>query len=218
MHPVLRVRARRGGVVNGFVPWLPVDSAPAGQRLAVKDVIDVAGMPTGAGHPKWLTTRELPARDPVAVARLRSAFTVIGKTHADELAHSRTGWATADRRRAAHVSRASLRCSRLERAGRRDRRATAGTLPAGGSRSGRISAGHCRIAGLIAGVSCRAAYFGRGRLRGPVGRTSWMDLPHLALLLIAGFGAGYATPLPEAAVCSHFPHCSPRDCRGSPPR
>ncbi|WP_327099650.1 hypothetical protein [Nocardia vinacea] len=25
-----------------------------------------------------------------------------------------------------------------------------------------------------------------------------MDLPHLALLLIAGFGAGYATPLPEA--------------------
>ncbi|MFI7664824.1 amidase family protein [Nocardia sp. NPDC049526] len=77
--------------MNGFVPWLPVGSAPAGQRLAVKDVIDVAGMPTGAGHPKWLTTHELPARDAVAVARLRSAFTVIGKTHTDELAYSLAG-------------------------------------------------------------------------------------------------------------------------------
>ncbi|WP_330255519.1 amidase family protein [Nocardia sp. NBC_00565] len=77
--------------MNGFVPWLPVDSAPAGQRLAVKDVIDVAGMPTGAGHPTWLTTHELPAHDAVAVARLRSAFTVIGKTHTDELAYSLAG-------------------------------------------------------------------------------------------------------------------------------
>ncbi|WP_433760721.1 amidase family protein [Nocardia sp. CA-135398] len=81
----------RGGVGNGFVPWLPVTAAPAGQRLAVKDVIDVAGLPTGAGHPSWLTTHAVPAHDALAVARLRAGFTVVGKTHTDELAYSLAG-------------------------------------------------------------------------------------------------------------------------------
>ncbi|MFI0451461.1 amidase family protein [Actinomadura sp. 6N118] len=77
---------------SAFVPWLPVSEAAAGRRLAVKDVIDVAGLPTGAGHPLWRETHPVPGRDAEAVARLRSAgFTVIGKTHTDELAYSLAG-------------------------------------------------------------------------------------------------------------------------------
>ncbi|MEV0634356.1 amidase family protein [Streptomyces sp. NPDC050619] len=77
---------------SAFVPWLPVTEAAAGRRMAVKDVIDVAGLPTGAGHPLWRETHPVPGRDAEAVARLRSAgFTVIGKTHTDELAYSLAG-------------------------------------------------------------------------------------------------------------------------------
>ncbi|MFJ4655224.1 amidase family protein [Nocardia sp. NPDC088792] len=77
--------------MNGFVSWLPVTDAPAGLRLAVKDVVDVAGMPTGAGNPRWLATHPIPEQDAVAVQRLRREFTVVGKTHTDELAYSLTG-------------------------------------------------------------------------------------------------------------------------------
>ncbi|WP_280303524.1 amidase family protein [Nocardia abscessus] len=77
--------------MTGFVPWLPVAAAPRGQRLAVKDVIDVAGLPTGAGHPRWLATHDCAARDADVVDRLRAGFTVIGKTHTDELAYSLAG-------------------------------------------------------------------------------------------------------------------------------
>lgn len=76
--------------MSGFVPWIPVTPA-TGPRLAVKDVIDVAGWPTGAGHPRWLETHGPAERDAEAVARLRTEFTVIGKTHTDELAYSLAG-------------------------------------------------------------------------------------------------------------------------------
>ncbi len=77
--------------MNGFVSWLPVTDAPAGRRLAVKDVIDVADMPTGAGNPRWLATHSIPKQDAAAVRALRAEFTVVGKTHTDELAYSLTG-------------------------------------------------------------------------------------------------------------------------------
>ncbi|MGF6884248.1 amidase [Nocardia sp. GAS34] len=77
--------------MNGFVSWLPVIDAPVGMRLAVKDVFDVAGMPTGAGNPRWLATHPIPQRDAAAVRALRAEFTVVGKTHTDELAYSLTG-------------------------------------------------------------------------------------------------------------------------------
>jgi amidase len=81
-------------VIDPYVPWVPIAQAPSGAlRLAVKDVIDVAGLPTGAGHPLWLRTHPAPAeRDAEVVARLRRAGAfVVGKTHTDELAYSLGG-------------------------------------------------------------------------------------------------------------------------------
>ncbi|KPC67977.1 hypothetical protein ADL26_20700, partial [Thermoactinomyces vulgaris] len=52
----------------------------AGLRLAVKDLFDLAGVPTGAGNPRWLETHAVPSEDAVAVARLRAAGArVVGK-------------------------------------------------------------------------------------------------------------------------------------------
>jgi amidase len=60
--------------------------------LAVKDNIDVAGLPTGAGHPHWLATHAPAGRDAQAVANLRAAgAVVVGKAHTDELAYSLAG-------------------------------------------------------------------------------------------------------------------------------
>ncbi|HEU4421879.1 MAG TPA: amidase [Pilimelia sp.] len=103
-----------------FVPWLsyplpaPAGSAapaaspaPAGSaalagsaaggplrglRLAVKDIIDVAGLPTGAGHPRWLATHPVPDRSAPVVDRLTGAgAVVVGKAHTDEFAYSMFG-------------------------------------------------------------------------------------------------------------------------------
>jgi amidase len=64
----------------------------AGLRLAVKDLFDLAGVPTGAGNPRWLETHAVPSEDAVAVARLRAAGArVVGKTITDELAWSLNG-------------------------------------------------------------------------------------------------------------------------------
>ncbi|CAN0502916.1 unnamed protein product, partial [Phaeothamnion confervicola] len=55
-----------------------------GIPITVKDVIDVAGLPTGAGSAAYLTH---PARDAVAVARLRAAGAiVVGKVATHEFA------------------------------------------------------------------------------------------------------------------------------------
>ena len=82
-----------------FVDWIPVPAwRPAtqgplgGLRLAVKDVLDVAGLPTGAGHPRWLETSAVPTRSADAVTRLVDAgATIVGKTHTDEFAYSMFG-------------------------------------------------------------------------------------------------------------------------------
>lgn len=64
----------------------------AGLRLAVKDLFDLAGVPTGAGNPRWLQTHEVPSEDAKAVALLRAAGArVVGKTITDELAWSLNG-------------------------------------------------------------------------------------------------------------------------------
>jgi amidase len=60
--------------------------------LAVKDVIDVAGVPTGAGNPAFLAQAAPAAAHAVAVDRLvRAGAGVIGKAHTDELAFSLSG-------------------------------------------------------------------------------------------------------------------------------
>jgi amidase len=82
-----------------FVPWAsglslePTGDGPlSGQRLAVKDVFDIAGLPTGGGSPTWLAEHPQAVRDADAVARLRAAGAgVVGKTHTDELAYSLAG-------------------------------------------------------------------------------------------------------------------------------
>lgn len=61
----------------------------AGLRLAVKDNVDVAGMPTTAGCPDFAYT---PERDSAAVAALRAAgAVVVGKTNLDQFATGLVG-------------------------------------------------------------------------------------------------------------------------------
>jgi amidase len=64
----------------------------AGTTFGVKDLFDVAGVPTGAGSPDWLGSHPVPATDADVVARLLAAGAELaGKTQTDELAWSLTG-------------------------------------------------------------------------------------------------------------------------------
>jgi amidase len=63
-----------------------------GDRFAVKNIIDVAGMVTGAGHPAWAASATPAAVHAPAVAALLAAGAeLVGTTHADELAWSLSG-------------------------------------------------------------------------------------------------------------------------------
>ncbi|MGE0216017.1 allophanate hydrolase [Mycolicibacterium sp.] len=65
------------------------DGVLAGKRLAVKDNVDVEGIPTTAGCPEFAYT---PARDAAVVAALRAAgAVVVGKTNLDQFATGLTG-------------------------------------------------------------------------------------------------------------------------------
>jgi aspartyl-tRNA(Asn)/glutamyl-tRNA(Gln) amidotransferase subunit A len=73
---------------NGFVHY--AGGGKPGLRLAVKDNIDVAGMPCAAGLQAWRL--RIGAHDARCVAKLRGAgFTVVGKTLMDEGAFGATG-------------------------------------------------------------------------------------------------------------------------------
>jgi len=64
----------------------------AGLRVAVKDLIDIAGRVTGAGNPRWLTTHAPATRTAPCVSTLLAAgATMAGKTITDELAYSLNG-------------------------------------------------------------------------------------------------------------------------------
>jgi hypothetical protein len=68
------------------------DGPLAGNTLAVKDLFDVAGFPTGAGSPEWLATHPVPHKSASTVNRLLDAGAhLLGKTHTDELAWSLNG-------------------------------------------------------------------------------------------------------------------------------
>lgn len=63
-----------------------------GLRLGVKDLFDVAGIPTSAGNPTWLETHPTPKLTAPSVAVLLEAgATFVGKTLTDELAYSLEG-------------------------------------------------------------------------------------------------------------------------------
>ena len=88
--PVDRVGAFLGS------PALLAAGAPdgplSGIRVAVKDVIDVAGQVTGAGNPTFAARRVRAATHAASVQRLVEAgASVIGKTVLDELAYSLDG-------------------------------------------------------------------------------------------------------------------------------
>jgi amidase len=68
------------------------DGPLAGLQFAVKDLIDVAGHPTGCGNPTWLETHPRAAVSAVCVEQLLAAgATCIGKTITDEVAFSLLG-------------------------------------------------------------------------------------------------------------------------------
>ncbi|MEM0910717.1 MAG: amidase [Pseudomonadota bacterium] len=69
-----------------------ISNALEGLRLAVKDVFDIARMPTGAGNPDWLKTHPMPAQTHSSVTSLlRNGAELVGKTVTDELAYSLNG-------------------------------------------------------------------------------------------------------------------------------
>ena len=79
-----------------FVPYpdAPVKHSPtgplAGLTLAVKDLFDVKGYPTGAGSPIVLAQSGIKAKTaPIVKDLLDAGARFIGKTHTDELAFSR---------------------------------------------------------------------------------------------------------------------------------
>ena len=63
-----------------------------GIRLGVKDLFDLAGIPTTAGNPDWLKTHAVPQHTaPIVTALLEAGAILIGKTLTDELAYSLEG-------------------------------------------------------------------------------------------------------------------------------
>lgn len=83
---------------GAFLPGEPVAAASTGKGaldglgFAVKDLIDVAGHPTGGGNPDWLSAQRPAAQHATAVSSLLSAGAhLIGKTVTDELAFSLEG-------------------------------------------------------------------------------------------------------------------------------
>lgn len=83
---------------RAFLPYpaVEVPGAPegplAGLTLAVKDLFDVAGYPTGGGSPHLLAMSGIKSRTAPAVQRLLDAGArFVGKTHTDELAFSMNG-------------------------------------------------------------------------------------------------------------------------------
>ena len=77
------IKAPIAGRPNG-----PLD----GLNVAVKDMYDIAGEPTGGGSPDWLKQQRPATRHAGAIARLLDAgATIIGKTICDEFFYSVSG-------------------------------------------------------------------------------------------------------------------------------
>lgn len=84
--------------VNAFVDYPAVEVASAssgplaGLTLAVKDLYDVVGYPTGGGHPLFRQQSSVKMQNAPAVQKLLDAGArFVGKTHTDEFAYSMNG-------------------------------------------------------------------------------------------------------------------------------
>ncbi|WP_398471442.1 amidase [Tardiphaga sp.] len=80
-------------VEHGHIEQPPTQQGPlSGTTFALKDLFDLAGVPTGAGNPQWLATHPVPTKSSPIVDRLLGAgATLVGKTHTDEIAWSLNG-------------------------------------------------------------------------------------------------------------------------------
>jgi amidase len=80
-------------VAPGRIELKRRDDGPlAGLSFALKDLFDVAGLPTGAGNPDWLATHPAAAANaPLLDLLLDAGASLVGKTLTDELAWSITG-------------------------------------------------------------------------------------------------------------------------------
>ena len=87
---IRRYDARLKAFVRVFDPALTGDTAD-GRTIAIKDLMDIAGVPTGGGSQVPLDRN--PARHAIVVERLLMAgWSIVGKTHTVELAYG--GWGT----------------------------------------------------------------------------------------------------------------------------
>jgi amidase len=84
--------------LGAFVPGPRCEREPLGSgrldglTFAVKDIFDVAGAPTGYGHPDWERTHPVPTTTaPVVTALLQAGAVLAGKTVTQELAYGLTG-------------------------------------------------------------------------------------------------------------------------------
>jgi amidase len=84
--------AESGAFVETFDLAPTADGPLAGLRFAVKDLIDVAGRPTGCGNPTWRETHAPAVAHAVCVEQILAAGAqCVGKTVTDELAFSLIG-------------------------------------------------------------------------------------------------------------------------------
>ena len=131
--------------------WIFTDAQPGtGPRVAVKDLIDMAGLPTTAGS-RPVADRAAPAeRDAACIAGLRAAMDAgharfVGKTNLHELAYGITGINAAFGTRSTRLTRAGCRAARRAarpwRSPRARRTSPTGPTPAGPSASPPPAAG-----------------------------------------------------------------------------
>ncbi len=78
-HAPVEIQASQEGPLNGL-------------SYGVKDIYDVAGIPTAFGSPAWLKTHPIPSNTATFIQTLSNAgATLVGKTHTDELTYSILG-------------------------------------------------------------------------------------------------------------------------------
>ena len=84
----LHLKDPHRAMINRPTIWLrgPTDKSLSDLRFVVKDLFDVAGVPTAGGSPDWLQTSTLPQIHAVIVSELLDAGAeLIGKTITDEI-------------------------------------------------------------------------------------------------------------------------------------
>ena len=78
-HAPVHIEASKTGFLSGL-------------SYGVKDIYDIAGVPTGFGSPAWLNSHPIPTVSAAFIQTLSNAgATLLGKTHTDELTYSILG-------------------------------------------------------------------------------------------------------------------------------